>query len=197
VPVPSKAEQSAATRGALVAAARKLFAEQGFANTPTEAIVRAARVTRGALYHHFPDKVGLFQAVYEDIESEFVERVVEGIAGIDDPIDTLRRGVEVFLDVCLDPAVQRVVLIEGPTVLGWERWRELDQAYGLGLVQAALRVAIDAGALRAVPLEPLAHVLMGGLIEAGLLVATAPDPVAARRQVGKALGAVIDGLRTR
>jgi AcrR family transcriptional regulator len=197
VPVPSKAEQSEATRRALVAAARGLFAEGGFAGTPTEAIVRAARVTRGALYHHFPDKVALFQAVYEDIESEFVERVVEGIAGIDDPVETLRRGVEVFLDVCLDPAVQRVVLIEGPTVLGWERWRELDQAYGLGLVQAALAVAIDAGALRAVPLEPLAHVLMGGLIEAGLLVATAPDPAAARREVGTALDAIIDGLRTK
>jgi AcrR family transcriptional regulator len=195
--VASKAEQSEATRRALVAAARGLFAEQGFAGTPTEAIVRAARVTRGALYHHFPDKVALFQAVYEDIESEFVGRVVEGIAGIDDPIETLQCGVEVFLDVCLDPAVQRVVLIEGPTVLGWERWRELDQAYGLGLVQAALAVAIDAGALRAVPLEPLAHVLMGGLVEAGLLVATAPDPAAARREVGDALDAIIDGLRTK
>ena len=194
-PMPTKAEQSDATRQALVRVARRLFAQHGFAETSTEAVVQAAGVTRGALYHQFRDKTALFEAVYEDVERDLVARVAAAVDGIDDPITVLRRGAEVFLDACLDADVTRVVLLEGPAVLGWAKWREIDQAYGLGLVRASLEMAAAAGALRDLPLEPLAHVLMGGLVEGSLYLANADDKAAAREQVGAAIGALIDGLR--
>ena len=190
----TKAEQSDATRRALVDAARTLFAENGFADTPTEAVVQAAGVTRGALYHHFKDKTALFQAVYEDLEERLVAEVLAQVEGMTDPLRILKRGADAFLDACLDPAVIRVVLLEGPSVLGWEKWREIDQAYGLGLIQHTLEVAMTAGAIGRAPLEPLAHVLLGGLVEAAMLMANAEDMGKARADSGKAVAAVIDGL---
>jgi AcrR family transcriptional regulator len=192
----TKAERSETTRAALIGAGRALFAERGFAGTATEAIVERAGVTRGALYHHFRDKSDLFQAVYEELEQELVGAAVVALDGVTDPLEALRVGAEGFLDACLDPAVQRVVLQEGPTVLGWEHWRELDQAYGLGLVTAALQVAVDAGVIRPLPVETLAHVLMAGLTEAAILLAHAPDPSAARKDAGLVVRALIDGLST-
>ena len=192
----TKAEQSEATRRALVGAAERLFTERGYADTPTEAVVQAAGVTRGALYHHFRDKAALFQAVYEALEKRVVDQVHARIEGVSDPLKVLQRGAEGFLDACLDPAVRRVVLLEGPSVLGWERWREIDQAYGLGLTTAALEAAVAAGAIQRAPIEPLAHVLFGGLVDAAMLIASAADPGAARRDVGRAVALVIRGLRT-
>jgi AcrR family transcriptional regulator len=190
----TKAEQSEATRSALIAAARKLFAERGFAETSTEAVVQAAGVTRGALYHHFKDKHALFRAVYENLEEHLMVYVASAVHNLHDPMALLRRGAEAFLDACLDPEVMRVVLVEGPSVLGWETWREIDQAYGLGLVTTALELAVRTGAIRKVPVQPLAHVLLGGLTEGALVMANADDPAAARRDVGKAITAIVDGL---
>ncbi|HEX8581755.1 MAG TPA: TetR/AcrR family transcriptional regulator, partial [Acidimicrobiales bacterium] len=178
--MPTKAEQSDATRRALVRAARDLFAAHGFADTGTEAVVKAAGVTRGALYHHFRDKTDLFRAVYEDLEQELVERVVAEVSAAGDPLAVLHRGAAAFLDACLDPAVHRVVLLEGPSVLGWATWREIDQAYGLGLVRAALEAAMGAGAIRSVPVEALSHVLLGALVEGAMLLANAEDRAATR-----------------
>lgn len=190
----TKAEQSDATRRALIDAARKLFAENGFAETGTEAVVQAAGVTRGALYHHFRDKTALFQAVYEDLEVQLVGRVEEAVSGLTDPLKVLRRGTDAFLDACLDPAVIRVVLLEGPSVLGWECWREIDQKYGLGMIQLTLEMAMKAGAIRKAPLEALAHVLLGGLVEGSMWMANAEDKVKARAEVGKSIAVIIDGL---
>jgi AcrR family transcriptional regulator len=192
--VPTKAEQSSATRAALVEAALGLFADHGFADTGTEAVVKAAGVTRGALYHHFADKVDLFRAVYESLEQRMIAGVEEAVAGLTDPLDVLKRGADAFLDACLEPAVQRIVLLEGPAVLGWETWREIDMAYGLGMVTAALEAAMQTGAIRRAPVEPLAHILLGGLNEGAMLMASAPDPDAARRRTGEALSVVIEGL---
>src|SRR3954470_14132183 len=192
--MPTKAEQSEATRAALVGAALNLFAERGFAETATEAVVKAAGVTRGALYHHFTDKTDLFRAVYEGLERRMIAQVEEAVAGLSDPIDVLHRGTEAFLDACMEPAVQRIVLLEGPTVLGWEAWRQIDMAYGLGMVTAVLDIAMQTGAIRAAPVEALAHVLLGGLNEGAMLMASAPDPDAARQRTGDALRVVIDGL---
>lgn len=194
LPVVTKAEQSDATRTALVAAGRRLFGDQGFADTSTEAVVQAAGVTRGALYHHFKDKTALFQAVYEDIERDLLHQVAAAVEGLADPLAMLREGSAIFLDACLEPAVMRVVLLEGPAVLGWETWREIDQAYGFGLIKACLEMAAAAGAIKDAPLEPLAHVLLGGLMEGSLYLANAKDKKAARAEVGAAIGAVIDGL---
>jgi AcrR family transcriptional regulator len=192
--MPTKAEQTERTRAALVAAARDLFATHGYAATSTEEIVRAAGVTRGALYHHFRDKLDLFEAVYEALEEELTAAIMRAAAAITDPIDLLRKGIAVFLDRCLDPAIQRIVLLEGPSVLGWERWHQIEMRHGLGLVQGTIQAAIDAGAIPGAPVEPLSHVLLGGLIEASMLLAASSDQRKARREIGRALNVLVDGL---
>jgi AcrR family transcriptional regulator len=186
------AERSQATRAALVAAARPLFAERGFAGVGTEEIVRAAGVTRGALYHQFADKRELFAAVFEQVEAEVTQRTARAAvaSGAADPLAVLRVGAVAWLDACSEPEVQRIVLLDGPAVLGWDAWREIGMRYGLGLVENELREAIEAGVLEPQPIRALAHVLMGAIDEAALYVATAEDQAAARAEAG----AVLDRL---
>jgi len=192
---PSKAEQADATRTALGAAARQLFTERGYAATSTTEIVERAGVTRGALYHHFAAKEDLFRAVFEQLEDEVTKHVAKEALKSADPLEQLRRGTRAYLDACIDPAVQRVVLLEGPSVLGWQTWQEIEQRYGYGLVVAGVEAAIGAGLIAAQPVEPLAHVLFGALTEAGMVVARADDPAAARADMEAAMDRLLDGLR--
>lgn len=193
----TQAERSEATREALIAAARPRFAESGYAGVGTEEIVRAAGVSRGALYHHFEGKRELFAAVYERVERELAERIATGAlgAGASSPLEAMRAGAEMFLAACTEPEAQRIVLLDGPSVLGWDRWREIAAEHGLGLIEASLGAAIEAGEIEAQPVRPLAHILMGALDEAAMLVARAEDPGAMRTQVRRALGSLLDGLR--
>src|SRR5437764_1621019 len=149
----SQAERTEATRTALIAAARALFADRGYADVGTEEIVSRAGVTRGALYHHFRGKQDLFRAVYEVVEEEVTMRIAAGMQDVADPIDLLRKGSQLFLDACVEPEIQRIALIDAPSVLGWEEWREIGQRYGLGLVQIALQNAMDAGLLQEQPVR--------------------------------------------
>jgi AcrR family transcriptional regulator len=192
----TQAERSQTTRAALIAAARGLFAERGYAGVGTEEIVRTAGVTRGALYHHFTDKRELFEAVYEQVEVELAERIASGAleSGAGSPLDAMRAGAEMFLQACTEPEAQRIALLDGPSVLGWDRWREIAAEHGLGLIEASLEAAIEAGAIRAQPVRPLAHVLMGALDEAAMLVARAEDPGAMRVEVGRTLDSLLEGL---
>jgi AcrR family transcriptional regulator len=187
-------ERSEATRGALTTAARALFAERGFAAVGTEEIVRAAGVTRGALYHQFADKRELFAAVFEQLEAELAQRVAAAAAGAPDPLAALRVGSAAWLEAAMEPDVRRVVLLDGPAVLGWERWREIGMRHGFGLVEAALQAAVDAGVLAPQPVRPLAHVLIGAVDEAALYVATAEDRPAARAEVGAVLDRLLGAL---
>jgi AcrR family transcriptional regulator len=187
-------ERSEATRANLIATARRLFAERGYAGVGTEEIVRAAGVTRGALYHHFTGKPELLEAVYEQVEGELTKKIAGAALGGSDPMSALRAGTEMFLDACLEPEVQRIVLLDAPAVLGWERWREIAGDHGLGLVEAALGAAMDTGAIARQPLRPLAHVMMGALDEAAMLVARADDTDAARAEVGATLESILEGL---
>jgi AcrR family transcriptional regulator len=192
----TQAERSQATRDALVEAARALFAERGYAGVGTEEIVRAAGLTRGALYHHFAGKRELFAAVYERVEKELAERIAAGAldANPQSPLEAMRAGAEMFLDACMEPDVQRIALLDGPSVLGWARWREIAAGHGLGLIEGTLRAAVEAGAIAAQPVRPLAHVLMGALDEAAMLIAQAGDPDGARREVGQTLDVLLAGL---
>jgi AcrR family transcriptional regulator len=175
--------RSEATRRQLVTAARALFGARGYAAVGTEEIVRAAGVTRGALYHQFRDKADLFAAVAEEVEAEIAERIAAGAAeAAADPVHALRAGARLFLDACAEPEVERIILLDAPAVLGWEAWRDLAGRYGLGLVQLALQSAMDAGAIVPQPVAPLAHVLIGALDECALYIARAGDPAAAREQ---------------
>src|SRR5437660_9560242 len=193
-----KAEQAEATRAALIAAARALFAERGYAAVGTEEIVRAAGVTRGALYHHFAGKQELFQAVYESVEQQLVEQIAaSALAGASDPLEALRAGAQAFLDACEDPAVQRIALVDAPSVLGWEQWRDIGLRYGLGLVQATVQAAIDAGQIDPQPVAPLAHLLLGAIDEGAMLIARADDGGETRAQVGASVVRFLDALRTK
>jgi AcrR family transcriptional regulator len=191
----TQAERSEATRSALVTAARPLFAERGYAGVGTEEIVRAAGVTRGALYHQFPGgKRGLFEAVYEQVETDLTEKIVAGALGGSDPMAAMRAGAEMFLEACLEPEAQQIVLLDAPAVLGWERWREIAGDHGLGVIEAAIGAAIEAGQIAEQPVKPLAHLLMGALDEAAMFVARADDPMAAQGQMTTSLNGLLDGL---
>jgi len=191
----ANAERSAATRAELIRVARELFTARGYVDVGTEEIVRRARVTRGALYHHFTDKRDLFRAVHGQVEEDMVAAIVEATAGIEDPIELLVAANRRFLDLCTDPDWTRIPLIDAPSVLGWREWRETDMRYGLGMATAALTAAMDTGALRPVPVRPLAHVLLAAMGEAGLMIATAQDPEAERAQVEPTLTGLIEALR--
>jgi AcrR family transcriptional regulator len=190
-----KAEQSEATRNALIVAARGLFSERGYASVSTEEIVQAAGVTRGALYHHFRDKQDLFAGVVERLEQEVLEQVAAAALEVQDAWEQQVTAVGAFLDCCLDPAVQRVLLVDAPSVLGLHAWREIEARYGLALVRTGLQTMVDAGLVADQPLDPLAHMLLGAMQEAGLLIAHAEDPEAARREVGDSLVRLLQGLR--
>jgi AcrR family transcriptional regulator len=190
------AERAEATREALIAAARRLFVEKGYFATGTEEIVTTAGAgTRGALYHHFADKRALFLAVFERVEEDLI--AAAGQAGTTgDALTRLRTGLLGFLDASLTPEVQRIMLIDGPAVLGWQEWRATEERYGLGAIRALLELAITEGTLPAQPLDALAHVLLAAIDEAALFIASADDPPAARDQAVAAVDRLLAGLKT-
>jgi AcrR family transcriptional regulator len=192
----TQSDRSASTRGALVAAARALFAREGFAGVGTEAVVRAAGVTRGALYHQFADKTELFAAVVEAVEQDLTVRIDQAIAaaGVTDPLEIMVFGTGVWLEACREPEVQQIILLDAPAVLGWERWREIGERYGLGLVEGLLTAASDAGRIARQPVRPLAHVLIGAMDEAALYVARAEDGDVALAEMRDALRRLVEGL---
>ena len=191
--VNKQAARSASTRAKLIKAARPLFARRGYADVSTTEIVQRAGVTRGALYHQFPAKEDLFLAVYEQVEQELTGEVAAQLGEeTDGPFAALREGIRIFLEACRAPEVQRIVLIDGPSVLGWERWREVAERYGLGLIEAVIGAAIEAGEIAPLPVATLAHLLMGALDEAALLVVRDPDGTDA---VASTLERLLDGLR--
>lgn len=190
----TQAERTTATRAALLRSARGLFAEKGFAATGGEEIAEAAGVTRGAMYHHFATKHDVFRSVFEELEAETMAKVVEAAMGSDEPLASMQRGAMAYLDAALDPAVQQVVLLDGPSVLGWELQKEISEAHGLGLVREALENLMAAKLIERQPVEPLAHVLMAALHEAALYVARAKQKRAARAQVGHTIASIIGAL---
>jgi AcrR family transcriptional regulator len=163
----------------------------------TEEVVREAGVTRGALYHHFGGKQELLAAVFEQVEADLLERIGERVAaaGARDPVSALSAGAESMLDAAMDPELHRIVLLDAPSVLGWERWREIGWRYGMGLTESVLAAAMEARQVPRQPVRPLAHVLLGALDEAALYVARAPDREAARDEMSEALERLVDGLR--
>src|SRR4030095_13255255 len=141
----SKAQQSVLTRGKLLRVGRDLFARRGYAGVSTEEIVRRAGVTRGALYHHFRDKRDLFAAVVEKVEQEVIERVAAAALTESHAWEQQRAAIRPYRDVCLEPAVQRIILTDAPSVLGLAAWREIEAKYGLALVRAGLENLMQAG----------------------------------------------------
>lgn len=192
----TQAQRRAATRAALLSAARALFATSGFTEVSTQQIVEAAGVTRGALYHQFADKADLFTAVYEEVEQELVADVAAGIAqqNPSGPTEAMRVGARLFLQRCSAADVHRIVLVDAPAVLGWARWREVGAKYGLGVIEAMLGEAVTAGEIPEQPLRATAHVLLGALDEAALYISRSADPEAALEEMYAVCDRIITGI---
>lgn len=192
----TQAERTAATRASLIAAGRKLFGERGFADVGTQEIVAEAGVTRGALYHQFDDKKGLFVAVYDDVEQSIVAQIAEvvGESAGEDPLAALKAGMRLFLRLCTEPQVHRITLVEAPSVLGWSEWRARGEEFGFALVEGLIAAAIATGQAVEQPTRPLAHVAIGALDEAALYVAAADDREVATEQVAAVLERIVDSF---
>ena len=191
----TQASRTAATRAALIAAGRKLFAEHGYAGVGTEALTAEAGVSRGALYHQFGDKTELFAAVLADVEASVTASLVASIPpGATDLVEIMTASMQAWLDACESPEVQRIVLIDGPSVLGWVRWREICQHHILGLIESVLIGASGAGALVPLPTRPLAHLLLAMADEAALYFNAAADRPQARAELVAIVQTFIRGL---
>jgi AcrR family transcriptional regulator len=190
-------DQAAETRALLVRAGREQFGTLGFAAAKASDIAQRAGVTRGAVLHHFGDKEGLFAAVLEEVEAESATRVLEVAVTGSDPLDWLHRGFEAFLVECVKPDVTQIMLIDGPSVLGWEAWHEIDARYGYRPLLDVVDAAVAAGLLESDDPGTLAYLLLGALTEAGTVIAHAEDPEATRLRMSQALHRLVDGLRPR
>ncbi len=191
-----QARNAEATRAALLRVARKLFTERGYGETPTEEVVRRARVTRGALYHHFRDKQDLFKAVLHEEQMKLAASIKTVTARQSDPWRALIAGCHAFLDACLDPAVQQILLLDAPAVLGWEGCHEADAMYYLEGVKALIQAAIDQRIIAPQPVDALARLILGALNEAAMLIAHADDEQAARRDVSEVMDKLLGGIRS-
>src|ERR1700685_2493636 len=168
-----------ATRGQLLVIATRMFAERGYEDTSIEAVLREAGVSRGSLYHHFASKEALFEAVAEEVETNVGAQTVAASSGSAGPVEGLRAGFLAWIRLAGDPVVRRILLIDGPSVLGWERWRAMEERHALGLVKAVMQVMADEGKLRQELVDTLAHVLLASVNEVTLLVARSEDKEAA------------------
>jgi len=194
--VATQAERTEATRGRLISTARRLFAERGFAATSTEEILGEAGVSRGALYHHFPSKTDLFRATFEAVEDDLTAQVLAAAAGggETDPMRILELGFAAFLDQCVNPEVQRIVMLDGPNVLGWDTWHELDERYAFGTLKTVLTVAAQLGRIEEAAVDPLANLLLGAIMQAGMVVARADDSEAAKRDMAESFARLVSSL---
>src|SRR5262245_12253041 len=191
----TKAAQAQQTRRKLEQIARKLFAARGFGNVSAEEIVAAAEVTRGALYHHYDGKEGLFEAVVDALMQDVHAKLAKSAAGASDPLQAIERGIDAFLRVCVEPSVQSILLVDAPAVLGWPKWREMDAKYGFGLLKQALAVAMQAGLVKKQNVDVLTHILLGALTETAMVVAQSDDPAKTRGEAERALTSMLAGWR--
>lgn len=191
----TKAQQREATMKKLIQIARDIFTRDGYAHAATEEIVQLAGVTRGALYHHFGSKEGLFQAVLASVQADVGMRVEARSNQISDIWEQLIGGCIAFLEASLDPQVQRIMLIDAPAVLGWELWRELDAQYSMASLREVLSELMDKGQIAPLPLTALTHLLSGAMNEGALWIAQSDNPQQALREASEALTHLITRLR--
>jgi AcrR family transcriptional regulator len=189
-----RTDQVAQTRAALVAAARRLFGRDGFAATSVDEIAREARLTTGALYHHFPNKTALFEAVFEAVHADLLEASLQASLGAADEVELLTRGFDAFFDAVLEPDVQRIIILDAPAVLGLARFTELDEQYAFAAITEALRAATASGRLRVDDPETLARLLLGSMTRGAMLIANSATPRETRDAVARTLRSVLEGM---
>jgi AcrR family transcriptional regulator len=194
VAVNQRVEQGQATRAALIDVATGLFATNGYEATAIPAVLDAAGVSRGALYHHFKSKEALFEAVLQAVEAQATLKVTRAARGATDPLDGLRRGCAAYLAMCRDPVVRRISLIDAPAVVGWERWREIDEQHSFGLIKAAIAAIAADGRVKPELVDVMAHVVLAALLEVALLVARADEGRLAIRRGQEAVDELLTAL---
>jgi AcrR family transcriptional regulator len=194
VAVNKRVEQGQATRAALIELATELFATNGYDATAIPAVLDAAGVSRGALYHHFESKEALFEAVLESVEAQAMVKVTRAARGATDPLDGLRRGCSAYLAMCRDPVVRQISLIDAPAVVGWQRWREIDEQHAFGLVKAAIAAIAADGRVKPELVDVMAHMVLAALLEVALLVARADEGRLAIRRGQEAIDELLTAL---
>lgn len=190
----TKLEKAAATKAKIIAVARRLFATRGYAGTSTEAVLEEAQVSRGALYHHFENKEMLFAAVLEAVEVDITIATAKARANTTDPVEALARAFNTFLDLACEPEVRQIVLMDAHSVLGWQKWREIEERYGLGRLKQAMKFIAATGRIREDMVDVFAHVLLASLIEVAFLVARSPNPRSAASTGRKAIKELLERL---
>lgn len=187
-------EKGRETRERLIATGRELFGERGYDATPIEAILERAGVARGALYHHFSNKEALFDAVLDRLVAEIADTAAGAARSATDPVESLRAGCRAWLRMAVDPAVQRIALVDAPAVVGWSRWRGLDEQHTLGRLRSNLQAIADTGRLPAGQVDVLAHMVLASVNEAALMIARSADPRAALADGEAAVDTLLDRL---
>lgn len=192
--VNKRVAQGQTTRAGLVAVAQELFARRGYEATSIPAVLEAAGVSRGALYHHFASKEALFEAVVEAVEIDVTVKVARATRGTREPLDALRRGCAAYVAMCRDPVIRQVSLVDAPAVLGWARWRELDARHAFGMLKASVAAIAAGGRLKPDLVDVVAHMILAALMEVALLVAREDDGRLAVRRGQAAIDELLTSL---
>jgi AcrR family transcriptional regulator len=187
-------ERGQATRAHLIDVATRLFAAHGYDGTTIEAVLADSGVSRGSLYHHFPGKDALFLAVMEEVAVRAAQPVLDAMRDAPDPVAALRVGCLGWIRLAGDPVVQQIMLIDAPAVLGWQRWRELDEQSTLGVIRAALSYAAEAGSIERRHVNTFAHIVLAAANEVAMMIARADDPAAALSAGESAVAEFLDRL---
>jgi AcrR family transcriptional regulator len=190
-----QAERRAATTEAILKAGRRLFGEQGFAATTIDDIAEAARVAKGAVYHHFATKEAVFEAVFEQVSHDLVLEIDRAARTEKDVLAAMVAGTQHYFAACAKGHTGQIILRDGPAVLGWERWREIDARHFGGKIPRALAAAMDAGLIARQPVEPLARLLLGAVTEAAVACAGRSDVLKAGGEYSRAFKSLLEALR--
>ena len=193
----TQAERRASTRGAILTAAETLFGQHGFTATTMDQIAHASDVAKGAIYHHFPTKEAVFEAVFQQASTQLATDLAQAAGGAADVLAALSRGVRAYFAACAEGPTGQIILKDGPAVLGWARWREIDGEHFGGVFPATLKVAMRGGLIHAQPVEPLARLILGAVNEAAAACNASADPAATGRDYAQALETLLEGLRIR
>jgi AcrR family transcriptional regulator len=193
----TKAEKAASTKAKIIAVARQLFATRGYDGTSTEAVLEESKISRGALYHHFETKEALFAAVLEAVEIDVTAATGQARGNITDPVQALSAAFGSFLDMACETEVRQIVLTDAHSVVGWQKWREIEERHGFGRLKQALKLIAAAGRIHEDTVDVLAHILLASLLEVAFLVARSPDSQSAAKTGRKAMKELLERLLTK
>ncbi|MBR0796596.1 TetR/AcrR family transcriptional regulator [Bradyrhizobium jicamae] len=193
----TQAERREKTRNSIVKAARRIFGERGFAATTMDEIAAGARVAKGAVYHHFATKEAVFEAVFEQVSLDLVADLDRISRAENDPLAAMAAGTQGYFAACSKGPTGQIILRDGPAVLGWERWREIDARHFGGKFPRAIAAAMEAGVIAKQPIEPLARLLLGAVTEAAVAVSGGHDIGKAGTDYARAFRSLLDALRVK